>query len=174
MTRLWIAGVDQSVRHTAVVCLPTDVWQTPEPWALIRSSAFVGPAPTTLHGQARWRAYVADELHRFCRMHDCRHVFFESPAGFDRGRQLGHMLAVMLDRVVRANMQAWEVKQHLIRGLLLGDLKRKGKDHPKVRVFNTFGRPPDGRDWGMDEADALAVANWGIHELGGVALAGGK
>lgn len=173
MTRLWLAGVDQSVRHTAVVCLPLDVWQTPEPWALIRSTSFPGPIATTLQGRAQWRGRMADKVVGFCRSCDVRHVFFESPAygGSKLGFELGQLLGVMLDRIVLGGMQPWLAWQASVRKLLLGDLKRKGRDHPKVRVYNTFGPPTDGRDWGMDEADALAAANWGIHELGGVALA---
>jgi len=167
----WIAGVDQSLSYTAVVCVPLDVWERTEPWALIRSSSVQTRPCVTLAGEVSRRAYLAEELVKFLHKFSVHHVALESPAY--RAHMQKHtlpLLAIMLDRIVAAGMEPWIAPQTQARKLLLGDCGRK-KGDLKVRVRKTLGEPPDSSPWGYDESDALCVANWLISELGGRALA---
>jgi hypothetical protein len=167
----WIAGVDQSLTYTAVVCMSVDAWDTQQPWALIHSSSVHTLPCQTLKSEVGRRAYIADELVKFLRRHDIHHVALESPAyaAYQQKHTLP-LLAIMLDRIVAAGMEPWIAPQTQARKLLLGDCGRK-KGYLKVRVRKVLGEPPDSRPWGYDESDALCVANWLISELGGKALA---
>ncbi len=164
MTPSVILGLDLSVTAAAAVAVPC-AWDGD--WSRVES-VVVGERlrrDATDAERARRTETIADRLVAFARSTGATLAFIEGYA-FSRvtaAHTLGELGGVVRLELVRAGVELHTVNMASARKLLLGKVPRTD---PKVAVFAAL-RASGARFETCDESDAMAVANYGLAELGG-------
>jgi len=159
-----LLGLDLSLRASAAVAVPLD-WDGD--WSRVRSC--IAGENLRKHAsdaeRARRTETIAARLVGFARTAGATHAFVEGYAyGLGTAAHaLGELGGVVRLELVRAGLVLHTVPMNTARKLLLGRCPREGA---KVAVAEAL-RAAGGRLETLDEYDAMAVANWGLSELGG-------
>lgn len=176
----WIVGFDFSLSAPAAVALPLD-WK-PGVWR--RVYAWLGKPPAPKSGDDRigqlkryrfiadWAESVISEIARKERPKIIN--AWREDYGFNKNNANASKL---MESGGITQLAVWEKHALVIpavtassaRKLFLGENPR---EDPKIRVQDTlFNKCKAPKTWDENQADAFVVANWGLSEAGGVALA---
>jgi hypothetical protein len=165
MTRRVFVGVDLSLTGCGLVAVP-DLWDLE--WSRVRSLTVGEPlaadAPA-LQRIERLRS-LSHVAVTFCRRHGATDVWFEAyPIGAGKMLPALHLLAE-LGGLLRVRLfEELGIVAHAspiasARKLILGRLPQKGAKERVAQALWDSGA----RFSTVDEADAFAAANWGLHE----------
>jgi Holliday junction resolvasome RuvABC endonuclease subunit len=159
-----LLGLDLSLNASAAVAVPLD-WDGD--WSRVRSCV-VGERlrrDASDAERARRTETIAARLVAFARSTGATKVFVEGYAyGLKTSaHSLGELGGVVRLELVRAGIELVTVPMQTARKLLLGKCPREGA---KVAVAEAL-KAAGARFETLDEFDAMAVANWGLSEVGG-------
>jgi hypothetical protein len=163
-----ILGLDLSLRQTAAVALPAP-WTIGD-WSAVRTMVVGRPLTKTAteHERIDRLRFIAENVIEFALKVHARVAFIEGYA-FAKGTQ-AHSLAELGGHVrVRLRGAGIEVRTANMasaRKLLLGKVPRSDA---KIAVFTAL-RSTGWQVATLDESDAFACANFGLSELGKVAM----
>jgi len=185
-----ILGLDISSRSTATVAIPLSwdgVWSRVE-WLLCGQPL---PRGASDLARAQRTEHIARAIVEFARRKGGTVAFIES-YGFNQNTSahtLAEVAGVVRLELVRAGIEIHTAQMSTARKLLLGKIPvgkklpsgKREKGVAKLAVYETLtamgARLPAGTP-GMDVADAIVAANFGLERLGGYAFAqvpaGGK
>jgi len=170
----WVIGFDLSLTAPAAVALPLN-WR-PGDWSKVRASILHPEAPKTDDVRGQLERYLKVEVWAIarCTGYNIAGIFIEqyayskNNAHASRLMELGGTVRTALFESV--GVVPVTVATASARKLLLGEIPRgTGTQKPAVQdaLFNKCKAP---KTWGEDICDALAVANFGLSEMGGAAL----
>lgn len=163
-----VLGIDPSLRATAVAGLPLD-W-APGDFSAVRTTVVGRALPKTAseHDRIDRLRFIADEVLAFAAKVGATSAFIESYA-YGKGTQ-AHSLAELGGhlrvRLREAGIAVHTANMSAARKLLLG---RCPKNDAKVAIFSAL-RAAGWQVTTLDESDAFCAANFGLSELGKVAM----
>lgn len=173
-----VLGIDLSARSAAVVAIDSGwdgKWSRVE-WLLCGQSLPRGASDLS---RVQRCEHIARSLVEFAKRKGASVAWIES-YGFNQAvaaHTLAEVGGVVRLELVRAGIEIHTAQMATARKLLLGRVpssRKEGKGAAKRAVYATLtaagARLPTG-DAGMDVADAIVCANFGLSELGGYALA---
>lgn len=166
-----VLGLDLSLKAAAAVAVPT--WWDGE-WDKVRSMV-VGETlrrDASPAERARRTETIAARIAAFAECEGCSVAYVEQYAfgNSQQAHSLGELGGVVKLELVRRGIQLHTVPIPTIRKVLLGKVPRTGAKVAVMQALRAAGCPIG---WSLDEADAFAVANWGLSELGGYCFAQG-
>lgn len=173
-----VLGIDVSSRSTATVAIPSTwdgVWSRVE-WLLCGQKLSRGA--TDLQRAQRCEQ-IAREIVGFAKRKGATVAWFEGYAFSQNtsAHTLAEVAGVVRLELVRAGIEIHTANMNSARKLLLGRVpssRKEGKGAAKKAVYATLtaaGASLPKGDPGMDVADAIVCANWGLSDLGAYALA---
>jgi hypothetical protein len=163
-----LLGLDLSLAASAAVAVPLD-WDGQ--WSRVRSCVAGEKLRKDASDaeRARRTETIAARLVGFARTVCATSAWVEGYAfgGSTHAHSLGELGGVVRLELVRAGIELHTVNMGTARKFLLGKCPPAGA---KVAVCEAF-RAAGARFETLDEYDAMAVANWGLSELGGYCFA---
>jgi Holliday junction resolvasome RuvABC endonuclease subunit len=169
----YAVGLDLSLTASAVVAVPHD-WSGKRDRIRTKMAGYSLPRTATAMERIRRCVVIADEVVAFLdHLHRVSTVFVEGYAfsRADQAHSLGECGGVVRSRLLVHGYDFEDVNISHARKLLLGKVPRDGKVKQRVAdVFAAAGIPLDN----FDKSDALAVANYGLSEMGMFAYAQGS
>lgn len=161
-----IAGIDLSLRATAVVTVPLD-WDGD--WSRVGSLLVGEPLRrgATLVEQVQRAQRIADRVVGQCIGRDVTEVWIESPAWAARGsaHNLGELHGIVKRELVAdGRFGIRDANQSSARKVLCGRIPRGADPKEAVQaVLRAAGAP---QSWSADEFDAMVCANYALSEYG--------